>query len=347
MLCGFLGFFDAPKASARAAVKALSDLSVEVRVLTGDSASVAKSACSRLGIASDTVITGAMLDTMSESEALLRVGRGRIFAELTPIQKARIVNLIRLSGHTVGYIGDGVNDVPALTAADVGIVVDSAAAESKEVADLVLLEADLGVVAEGVREGRRAFANASSTFASPRARASGNICSVAAASVFLPFLPATAAQLLILNLLYDAVCLSISWDNVDAEEIKQPKTWSEKGLGSFMGCFGIASSAFDIITFAILFLVVCPGACGGSYAALDAAGKASFIALFQAGWLLECIWTESLVVLTLRSRHLGNKGGYPCRPLAIMSVSMLALSALFMPDQQRPGSGSPRCLPGI
>ena len=117
---------------------------------------------------------------------------------------------------------------------------------------------------------------------------------------------------------------------MDAEEIKQPKTWSEKGLGSFMGCFGIASSAFDIITFAILFLVVCPGACGGSYAALDAAGKASFIALFQAGWLLECIWTESLVVLTLRSRHLGNKGGYPCRPLAIMSVSMLALSALFM-----------------
>lgn len=330
VLCGFLGFFDAPKASARTAVKALSDLSVEVRVLTGDSASVAKSACSRLGIASDTVITGAMLDTMSESEALLRVGRGRIFAELTPIQKARIVNLIRLSGHTVGYIGDGVNDVPALTAADVGIVVDSAAAESKEVADLVLLERDLGVVAEGVREGRRAFANASKYIRIASSSNFGNICSVAAASVFLPFLPATAAQLLILNLLYDAVCLSISWDNVDAEEIKQPKTWSEKGLGSFMGCFGIASSAFDIITFAILFLVVCPGACGGSYAALDAAGKASFIALFQAGWLLECIWTESLVVLTLRSRHLGNKGGYPCRPLAIMSVSMLALSALFM-----------------
>lgn len=271
-----------------------------------------------------------MLDTMSESEALLRVGRGRIFAELTPIQKARIVNLIRLSGHTVGYIGDGVNDVPALTAADVGIVVDSAAAESKEVADLVLLERDLGVVAEGVREGRRAFANASKYIRIASSSNFGNICSVAAASVFLPFLPATAAQLLILNLLYDAVCLSISWDNVDAEEIKQPKTWSEKGLGSFMGCFGIASSAFDIITFAILFLVVCPGACGGSYAALDAAGKASFIALFQAGWLLECIWTESLVVLTLRSRHLGNKGGYPCRPLAIMSVSMLALSALFM-----------------
>ena len=271
-----------------------------------------------------------MLDTMSESEALLRVGRGRIFAELTPIQKARIVNLIRLSGHTVGYIGDGVNDVPALTAADVGIVVDSAAAESKEGADLVLLERDLGVVAEGVREGRRAFANASKYIRIASSSNFGNICSVAAASVFLPFLPATAAQLLILNLLYDAVCLSISWDNVDAEEIKQPKTWSEKGLGSFMGCFGIASSAFDIITFAILFLVVCPGACGGSYAALDAAGKASFIALFQAGWLLECIWTESLVVLTLRSRHLGNKGGYPCRPLAIMSVSMLALSALFM-----------------
>lgn len=330
VLCGFLGFFDAPKASARAAVKALSDLSVEVRVLTGDSASVAKSACSRLGIPADTVITGAMLDTMSESEALLRVGRGRIFAELTPIQKARIVNLIRLSGHTVGYIGDGVNDVPALTAADVGIVVDSAAAESKEVADLVLLERDLGVVAEGVREGRRAFANASKYIRIASSSNFGNICSVAAASVFLPFVPATAAQLLILNLLYDAVCLSMSWDNVDDEEIARPKTWSEKGLGGFMGCFGIASSAFDIITFAILFLIVCPGACGAPYAALDATGKATFIAMFQAGWLLECIWTESLVVLTLRSRRLGSKSGRPCRPLVVMAVGMLILTALFM-----------------
>lgn len=330
VLCGFLGFFDAPKASARAAVKALSDLSVEVRVLTGDSASVAKSACSRLGIASDAVITGAMLDTMGESEALLRVGRGRIFAELTPIQKARIVNLIRLSGHTVGYIGDGVNDVPALTAADVGIVVDSAAAESKEVADLVLLERDLGVVAEGVREGRRAFANASKYIRIASSSNFGNICSVAAASVFLPFVPATAAQLLILNLLYDAVCLSMSWDNVDDEEIARPKTWSEKGLGGFMGCFGIASSAFDIITFAILLLIVCPGACGAPYAALDAAGKATFIAMFQAGWLLECIWTESLVVLTLRSRHLRSKSGRPCRPLVVMAVGMLILTALFM-----------------
>lgn len=328
VLCGFLGFFDRPKASARAAVCALSDLSVEVRVLTGDSASVARSTCSRLGIPADNVITGGMLEGMTESEALVQVGRTRVFAELTPAQKAQIVSLIRLSGHTVGYIGDGVNDVPALTSADVGIVVDSAAAESKKAADLVLLERDLGVVAEGVSEGRASFANASKYIRIASSSNFGNICSVAASSIFLPFLPATAAQLLLLNLCYDATCLALSWDNVDGAEIARPKAWSGKGLGSFMLHFGFVSSAFDIITFAILLLGVCPAVCGAPFAALDAAGQATFIATFQAGWLLECAWTESLVLLILRTRSVRN-GDCPCRPLVMMVVAMLAASALL------------------
>lgn len=328
VLCGFLGFFDRPKASARAAVQALSDLSVEVRVLTGDSASVARSTCSRLGIPADNVITGAMLDAMEESEALVQVGRTRVFAELTPAQKAQIVSLIRLSGHTVGYIGDGVNDVPALTSADVGIVVDSAAAESKKVADLVLLERDLGVVAEGVSEGRTSFANASKYIRIASSSNFGNICSVAASSIFLPFVPATAAQLLLLNLCYDATCLALSWDNVDDAEIARPKAWSGKGLGSFMLHFGFASSALDIITFAILFLGVCPAVCGAPFAALDAAGRAAFIATFQAGWLLECAWTESLVLLFLRTRNVRD-GDRPCTPLVMMVTVMLVASALL------------------
>lgn len=328
VLCGFLGFFDRPKASARAAVQALSDLSVEVRVLTGDSASVARSTCSRLGIPADNVITGAMLDAMEESEALVQVGRTRVFAELTPAQKAQIVSLIRLSGHTVGYIGDGVNDVPALTSADVGIVVDSAAAESKKVADLVLLERDLGVVAEGVSEGRSSFANASKYIRIASSSNFGNICSVAASSIFLPFVPATAAQLLLLNLCYDATCLALSWDNVDDAEIARPKAWSGKGLGSFMLHFGFVSSALDIITFAILFLGVCPAVCGAPFAALDAAGRAAFIATFQAGWLLECAWTESLVLLFLRTRSVRD-GVRPCIPLVMMVVVMLVTSALL------------------
>ena len=328
VLCGFLGFFDRPKASARAAVRALSDLSVEVRVLTGDSASVARSTCSRLGIPADNVITGGMLKEMTEFEALVQVGRTRVFAELTPAQKAQIVSLIRLSGHTVGYIGDGVNDVPALTSADVGIVVDSAAAESKKVADLVLLERDLGVVAEGVSEGRTSFANASKYIRIASSSNFGNICSVAASSIFLPFLPATAAQLLLLNLCYDATCLALSWDNVDDAEIARPKAWSGKGLGSFMLHFGFASSAFDIITFAILLLGVCPAVCGAPFAALDAAGQAAFIATFQAGWLLECAWTESFVLLILRTRNVRN-GDRPCCPLVMMVVAMLAASALL------------------
>lgn len=328
VLCGFLGLFDRPKASARAAVQALSELSVEVRVLTGDSASVARSTCSRLGIPADNVITGGMLEGMTESEALVQVGRTRVFAELTPAQKAQIVSLIRLSGHTVGYIGDGVNDVPALTSADVGIVVDSAAAESKKVADLVLLERDLGVVAEGVSEGRASFANASKYIRIASSSNFGNICSVAASSIFLPFLPATAAQLLLLNLCYDATCLALSWDNVDDVEIARPKAWSGKGLGSFMLHFGFASSAFDIITFAILFLGVCPAVCGAPFAALDAAGRAVFIATFQAGWLLECAWTESLVLLVLRTRSVRD-GDRPCTPLVVMVVVMLVVTALL------------------
>ena len=328
VLCGFLGFFDRPKASARAAVQALSDLSVEVRVLTGDSASVARSTCSRLGIPADSVITGGMLEAMEESEALIRVGKARVFAELTPAQKAQIVSLIRLSGHTVGYIGDGANDVPALTSADVGIVVDSAASESKKVADLVLLERDLGVVAEGVSEGRTSFANASKYIRIASSSNFGNICSVAASSIFLPFVPATATQLLLLNLCYDATCLALSWDNVDDAEIARPKAWSGKGLGSFMLHFGFASSAFDIITVAILFLGVCPAVCGAPFAALDAAGRAAFIATFQAGWLLECAWTESLVLLVLRTRSVRD-GDRPCRPLVMMVVVMLAASALL------------------
>ena len=341
VLCGFLGFFDAPKQGARAAVSALSDLSVEVRVLTGDSASVARSACSRLGIPAGEVITGAMLDAMTESEALVRVGRGRVFAELTPAQKAQVVDLVRLAGHSVGYIGDGVNDVPALTAANVGIVVDSAAAESKKVADLVLLERDLSVVAEGVAEGRKAFANASKYIHIASSSNFGNICSVAAASAFLPFLPATATQLLVLNLIYDAVCLAISWDNVDEEEIARPRTWSERGLGGFMGRFGLASSAFDFVTFAILYFFVCPAACGAPFFALDAAGQATFVAMFQTSWLLECAWTEALVVLALRSRRAGGRP--PCRPLVAMALAMLAASAFFVlgPAAQAFGLVSP------
>ena len=330
VLCGFLGFFDAPKDGARAAVKALSDLSVQVRVLSGDSASVVRSTCSRLGILTESVITGLMLSEMTESEALAQIGQTCVFAELTPAQKADIVDMIRLSGHAVGYIGDGVNDVPALMAADVGIVVDSAAAESKKVADLVLLERDLGVVAEGVREGRKAFANASKYIRIASSSNFGNICSVAAASAFLPFLPATVAQLLVLNLSFDAVCLAIPWDNVDAEEVGSPKTWSGKGLGGFMGRFGLVSSAFDIITFAILFFGVCPAVCGAPFAALDEAGRGLFIALFQAGWLLECAWTESLVVLSLRTRHFGVRAGRPCRLLRVMVFVMLAASALLL-----------------
>ena len=329
-LCGLLGFFDAPKKSAKSAIAALSALSVEVRVLTGDSSSVAKSVCSRLGIPSDDVVTGAMLAEMTESEALFRVAKAHVFAELDPLQKAEIVNLLRAAGHSVGYIGDGVNDVPALVSADVGIVVDSAAVESKEAADMVLLERDLGVVAEGVGEGRRAFANASKYVRIASSSNFGNIVSLAAASAFLPFLPATASQLLVLNLSYDAVCLAMPWDNVDEEEVRTPKTWTGKGLGRFMGYFGLASAVFDVVTFSILYFAVCPALCGGAFPALDSEGRALFVALFQAGWLLESVWTQSSAVLALRTRRALDRDRKACLPLVLAVAFMLAASAALL-----------------
>lgn len=329
-LCGFLAFFDAPKKSARAAVGSLANLGVEAKVLTGDSAAVAASVCSRLGIPADKVLKGCDIARMSEDELLIEADRTSVFAELTPLQKAQIVSALRLSGRTVGYLGDGLNDLPAIQSSDVGIVVDSAAAEAKAVADVVLEQKDLAMVARGVEEGRRAFANATKYIRIASSSNFGNVCSVAIASVFLPFLPAVAGQLLALNLVYDATCLALTVDRVGAEETCRPRTWSGRGLTRFMATFGPVSTAFDLLTFALLLLFVCPQACGGAFFDLDATGQAMFAAMFQAGWLLECAWTQSLVILALRAARATTPANRPCPTLVVAVGLVLAISALLL-----------------
>lgn len=328
-LCGFLAFFDAPKPSAKPAVDSLRKMGVEPKVLTGDSVAVARSVATRLGIDASVVVTGSDISLMSESDLMLAASDCSVFAELGPKQKAQVVEAVRSNGNTVGYMGDGLNDLLALRASDLSIVTESGSPEAKDASDIVLLERDLGVVAHGAAEGRCAFANASKYIRIAASSNLGNILSVAVASLFLPFLPATAAQLLVLNLAYDLMCLSLPWDNVDPAETEKPRCWSSKGLAGFMAAFAPVSTAFDLATFAVLFFLVCPAVCGGGYWQLDAAGQAVFVSLFQAGWLLECAWTQSLILLVMRTRG-GKKGSRPSAPLVAAVVAVLIISALVL-----------------
>lgn len=329
-LCGFLGFFDAPKASAKGMVASLSSLGVRTRVLTGDSASVARSVCARIGIPAERVLTGEDIDALGDRELVEETARAFVFAELTPLHKARLVQALQRGGSVVGYLGDGSNDLPALRAADLGMVVESAAGECKEAADVVMTERGLESVVLGVREGRRAFANASKYVRIAASSNFGNICSVAVASLFLPFLPATASQLLALNVAYDLTCLTLPWDRVDEEETRSPRSWSETGLAGFMALFGPVSALFDALTFALLFFAICPYLCGGPYDSLGVQEQARFVSTFQAGWLLECVWTQSVALLALRGRRCMDRSGRPGIALSVGIAVVMALSAVLL-----------------
>lgn len=328
-LLGYLAFFDAPRQSAAGAIQALRALHVGVRVLTGDCEGTAASVCRRLGIDTADALTGPELERLPEDEAMVRIERASLFAELTPRQKARVVRALQTNGHTVGFLGDGMNDLPAMAQSDVGISVDTAAEAVKEAADVILLKKDLGVLAEGVREGRRAFANVSKYIRITASSNFGNIVAIVIASVVLPFLPMTSVQLLLLNLLYDILCLVLPWDRVDEESCARPLEWSGRTLGRFMRFFGPLSSIFDLITFGYLFWVLCPSVCGGGYASLAGAARAEFAALFQTGWFLESIWTQVLILQLLRTRKLPLIQSRPARPvLWVTTLGVLVFTGL-------------------
>lgn len=319
-LLGYLAFFDAPKKTAAAAVARLRELHVGVRVLTGDQKSVAVSVCRRLGIDTDRVLTGPELEALSENDAPMRIERTAVFAELSPRQKARVVAVLRANGHTVGFLGDGMNDLPAILESDVGISVDTAAQAAKEGAVVILLKKDLNVLGEGIWEGRRAFCNLSKYIRITASSNFGNIVSIVIASVLLPFFPMTAVQLLLLNLLYDLLCLALPWDHVDPEACARPLEWSGRTLGRFMRFFGPLSSIFDLLTFAWLFFVLCPAVCGGGFFQLaEEAQRLRFIALFQTGWFLESMWTQVLILHLLRTAKAPLLQSRPSRPVMLVT----------------------------
>ena len=331
ILVGYLAFLDAPKATAKESVAALKGLEVTPKILTGDQSAIAISICRRVGIPSDTVLTGIELDEMTDSQLCTAVEETHVFAELTPGQKVRLVAALQKNGHAVGFLGDGINDIPALNEADVGISVDTAVDAAKDVADVVLLQKDLNVLEQGILEGRRTFTNMLKYIKITASSNFGNIFAIVCASAFLPFLPMTSVQILLLNLLYDVLCTVLPWDNVDEAETSSPRDWSGNTLGRFMLYFGPISSLFDIVAFLFLYYILCPMLCGGAtYLNLtDPTLRLQYISLFQTGWFLESMWTQVLILHFLRTSKVPFLQSRPSKPVICITLAgIIAFTAI-------------------
>jgi Mg2+-importing ATPase len=288
VLAGFVGFLDPPKESAAPALKALAGHGVTVKILTGDNDLVSRKICKDVGLDIGHIVLGGEIAGLDDARLGEIADRGVVFAKLTPDDKVRIVRALRARGHTVGFMGDGINDAGALRESDVGISVDSAVDIAKESADIILLEKSLMVLQEGVVEGRRTFGNTIKYIKMTASSNFGNVFSVLIASAFLPFLPMLPIQLLTVNLLYDLSQTSIPWDDMDAEYLTVPRKWRADDIGRFMLYIGPISSVFDIITFGVMWYVF-------------SANGPAHQSLFQSGWFIESLLTQTLIVHMIRT----------------------------------------------
>ena len=304
ILVGFLAFLDPPKDSAKAALTALKEDGITVKILTGDNEAVTRNVGKQVGLNIDRVYQGKDLENKTDAELKQMVQACDVFVKLSPQQKAQIIDLLRQDGHTVAYMGDGINDAPAMKAADVAISVDTAVDIAKKSADIILLHKDLMILEKGVQIGRQVFGNTMKYIKITLSSNFGNILSILVASSFLPFLPMLPIQLLILDLMYGTSCLSIPFDTMNKHYLSEPRKWSTKKLPKFMFYFGPTSSIFDIITFALLFFMVCPQVTGTSYAAASTTQKLIFSAIFCTGWFIESLWTQEMVIHALRDPKL-------------------------------------------
>lgn len=312
-LAGFLVFLDRPKANARQSLDLLEALGISVKIATGDNAKVAEKVCADLDVISGGTLTGAQIETMSDADLAAAARTATIFARVSPEQKARIIALLRLSGGSVGFMGDGVNDALALHKADIGISVDTATDVAKDAADVVLLDKDLGVLADGVMEGRRIFANTIKYVLMGTSSNFGNMFSAAAASVVLSFLPMLPGQILLNNLLYDSGQLAIPGDRVDKDQLRAPSHWDIAFIRRFMLLFGPISSLFDFATFALMLFVfnAVPGE-------------------FRAGWFIESIATQTLIIFAIRTRRVPFLRSRPSAGLIAASLGVVAVG-IFLP----------------
>lgn len=314
VLMGYLAFLDPPKESAFAAIKALREYGVTTKILTGDNEKVTQFICRQVGLKINNLLLGSDIDKMDDFTLAKMAERTDVFAKLSPDQKARIVTVLREKGHTVGFMGDGINDAAAMKSADVGISVDSAVDIAKESADIILLEKDLMILEQGIIEGRKTYANMNKYIKMTASSNFGNMFSVLAASALLPFLPMQSAQLIFLNLIYDLTCTAIPWDNVDEDFLKRPRNWDASSVGSFMLWLGPTSSIFDWTTYAVMYFVFCPMFISGGVLYNDLAShfsgaelaqmQISYTALFQAGWFVESMWSQTMVIHMIRTDKL-------------------------------------------
>lgn len=329
ILMGYLAFLDPPKESAAGAIKALREHGVRTKILTGDNEKVTKTICNQVGLEVRNMLLGGDIEKMDDEELKKMAEVTDVFAKLTPSQKSRVVAVLRENGHTVGFMGDGINDAAAMKVADIGISVDTAVDVAKESADIILLEKDLMVLESGIIEGRKTFANMIKYIKMTASSNFGNMFSVLGASALLPFLPMESMHLILLNLIYDSCCSAIPWDNVDEEFIKLPKKWDASSIGKFMVWIGPTSSIFDFMTFAFMYFVFCPHfvSHGVTYNNLAShfSGdelnriRVTYVAMFQAGWFVESMWSQSLVIHMIRTMKLPFIQSRASAPLTMLN----------------------------
>lgn len=310
---GFIAFLDPPKETAKESLKQLSSAGIELKILTGDNELVTRKTCEQLGFEVRGVVLGNEIAQMHDDALARAVEEANVFARVTPVQKDRIINLLKSNGHVVGFMGDGINDAPSLKTSDVGVSVDNAVDVAKESADIILLKNDLTVLAEGVLEGRKTFGNTMKYVMMGVSSNFGNMFSVAGASIFLTFLPMLPTQILLNNLLYDVSQSTITTDNVDAEYVEKPKRWDIAFIKRFMLALGPVSSVFDFLTFFIMLLI------------FNASPQ-----LFQTAWFIESLATQTLVIFVIRTRRKPFWKSKPGKYLLASSI-VVVVTALILP----------------
>lgn len=316
VLIGYIAFLDPPKESAAEAIRELIKYGVDVKILTGDNDSVTKKVCEEVGLYVNYILLGNNVDIMSDEELSIAVDETNVFAKLSPLQKSRIIKVLKEKGHVVGFMGDGINDAAALKEADVGISVDTGVDIAKESADIILLEKSLMVLVDGVKEGRRVFGNIIKYIKMTASSNFGNVFSVLVASAFLPFMPMLSIQLLVQNLLYDFSQLSIPWDRMDKEYIERPKKWDAKDIGRFMMFIGPLSSVFDIITFLVMWFVL-------------EANTIESQGLFQTGWFVVGLLSQILIVYMIRTEKVPFIQSRPTIQVILLTSAIMLLGIII------------------
>ncbi len=313
ILKGYVAFLDPPKPTAKAAIQALKKLGIDVKVLTGDNELVAEKICREVGLDVSGLITGEQIDAMNDKALKDIVGKMTVFARTSPVQKERVIRALHDIGHTVGYLGDGINDAPALKASDVGITVNNAVDIAKESSDLILLRKSLMVLKDGVIEGRQTFGNIVKYIKMGSSSNFGNMFSMTGGSLFLPFLPMLPIQILLNNFLYDMSQLAIPTDEVDREYIAKPRPWNIASIKKFMVLIGPISSIFDFVTFGVMLFVF--------RASAD---------LFHTGWFVESLITQTLIIYVIRTSKIPFVGSMPSRALIFTSL-LIAAVGIYLP----------------